>query len=119
MARSSSPMPHACRMRPTSWSKWTARGSRYGVGHCSSTSTVRPRWPSRMARTRPTGPAPTLVTSVLTSRPQRLVAPRADGVVAPVLGPVVADDPSAVADLDLEAGRGLQVEAEHPVVGVL
>ncbi len=49
---------------------------------------------------------------------QRLVAPGADLVVAAVVVPPVGDHPGAVADLDLEPGRRLQVEAEHPVVVV-
>ena len=35
-------MPHDWRMRPTSWSKCTARGSTYGSGHCSRITTDRP-----------------------------------------------------------------------------
>jgi hypothetical protein len=44
------------------------------------------------------------------------VPPQADPVVATVVIPPVGDLSGAVADLDLEPGRGLQVEAEHAVV---
>src|SRR5438046_577853 len=42
-------MPAACRMRPTSWSKWTARGSGSATGCFSKTPTFHPRWPRRLA----------------------------------------------------------------------
>ena len=44
------------------------------------------------------------------------MTPRADRVVLPVVVPRVGDDARTVTDLDLEAGRRLQVEAEHAVV---
>ena len=55
-ARSSSPMPQDWRRRPTSSSKCTARGSGYGAGHCSRTTTDRPSWASSTASTSPDGP---------------------------------------------------------------
>src|SRR5918995_7084398 len=48
-----------------------------------------------------------------------LVAPGADAVVAAVLVPALGHQPGAVADLDLEAGRRCDVEAEHLIVGML
>src|SRR4051794_3058375 len=112
-------------MRPTSWSKCTARGSGYGDGHRSRTITERPRCARRMASTRPTGPHPTITTSAsisasgsLMSSPQRLVAPGADPVVAAVVVPVVGDRAGAVADLDGEAGGAGHVETEKAGVVV-
>src|SRR5690606_5048588 len=49
---------------------------------------------------------------------QGLVAPGADALVATVVVPAFGDRAGAVADLDLEAGGALHVEAEHPVVVV-
>src|SRR3954462_6781345 len=126
IARSPSPIPHDCRMRPTSWSKCTARGSGYGDGHRSRTITDRPRWARRMARTRPTGPHPTITTSAsipasiprLMPSPQGLVGPGADPGRAGGVVPVVGDRAGAVAALDGEAGGAGHVEAEHAVVVV-
>ena len=127
-ARSSSPMPHDWSRRPTSWSKCTAAARRTASGHCSSDddrpSALREQHRQHEPRRPGADDRDVAVDLVdVADRPllmaaQRLVAPGADAVVAAVVVPVVADDARAVAELDLEAGRGLQVEAEHPVVVV-
>src|SRR5215471_9609479 len=132
--------------RPTRWSLWTwvtntAVSARGGTPASTSRSTVaRPasNWraisPHRTSVPAPAQPGrgwgtpvPVRMTSVVIAgrsrrrrrrRRHRLVAPGADAVVAPVVGPRLGHPPAPVADLDLEPGRALHVEAERAVVVV-
>src|SRR4051794_22916576 len=61
-ARTASATPASWRTRNTSSSRCTARGSGYGSGYRSSTSTSSPRRASSSAAVSPTGPAPTTTT---------------------------------------------------------
>src|SRR5271166_606763 len=72
-------MPQAWKMRATSWSRWTARGSGYGRGLRSATTTERPCCASRIASVIPTGPHPTTATSASTLVTAGTAAPRAGG----------------------------------------
>ena len=60
-----SPTPADARMRPASLSNATARGIGYGSGQRSRTVTCQPCCASRMDRTWPTGPFPTIKTSLI------------------------------------------------------
>ena len=122
-------MPHACRMRATSSSKCTALGIGYGSGHRSRIVTRPAALRQQDGEHDPDRAAPDDRDVDRRRRPARrrgdrswlaqwLVAPQADPVVATVVVPVGRHDPGAVADLDLEPGRALDVEAEHAVVVV-
>src|SRR3982750_4553932 len=55
--------PAVSNTRITSPSKCTARGSGEGAGSRSTTATLKPCMPSRLARVAPVGPKPTMATS--------------------------------------------------------
>src|SRR5215813_13209724 len=123
----SAPRPAPWRMRATSWSKWTARGSGYGAGCFSKMATRQPRCPSSIPSVCPTGPYPTIArsrSSMRTSEAQHVerrgpVRKRRsrDELLEGRAGPIPRQH---VFRIEQDADRVLrEVRAAHPVVQLL